>query len=134
MSGAAARIFKVTLTLFLYYKSKRWYLSLFPQNKALKNVTRKKPRKAATETITEGTSSGKADASIRTQTVENELPFIPQKSSLFHSTTDNSKKVYSSPIEQASTKAFHAKAEHLAEEQGGNGEQLRILSPQKVSL
>ena len=104
-----------------------YLIFLFSKQKALKNVTRKKPRKAATEMVTEDISSSKADASICTQTVENDLPFIPPTPSLFNSTTDNSKTVCSTPIE-------HAKAEQIAEDQGGKGEQLRILAPQKVSL
>ena len=50
-----------------------YLIFLFSKQKALKNVTRKKPRKAATEMVTEDISSSKADASICTQTVENDL-------------------------------------------------------------
>jgi len=105
-------------------------LFLFKYIKALKNVTRKKPRKAATENILEIPSSSKVHApNLINQTVEKD-PHVAS-SSEFQPTTDHAKKVFSSPHEPALTKA---EPKQLDEEQGGKGEQLRILNSLKVSL
>ena len=106
-------------------------LFLFQYIKALKNVTRKKPRKAATENILEIPSSSKVHApNLIKQTVEKDPP-TASSSSEFQPTTDHAKKVFSSPHEPALPKA---EPKQLAEEQGGKGEQLRILNSLKVSL